>query len=62
MEGMDSRNGAQNHKSIHSLSEMFGYTTALRSRTQGRGTYAMEFDHYDDVPRASKKKLQVKNK
>jgi elongation factor G len=33
------------------LSEMFGYATDLRSRTQGRATYSMEFDRYDQVPR-----------
>ena len=33
------------------LSEMFGYATALRSNTQGRGNYTMQFDHYDECPR-----------
>ena len=33
------------------LSEMFGYATDLRSRTQGRGAYSMQFDHYEEVPR-----------
>jgi elongation factor G len=33
------------------LSEMFGYATDLRSRTQGRGTYSMEFSHYEEVPK-----------
>jgi len=33
------------------LSEMFGYSTDLRSATQGRATYSMEFDHYEEVPR-----------
>jgi elongation factor G len=32
------------------LSEMFGYATDLRSQSQGRATYSMEFDHYDEVP------------
>ena len=33
------------------LAEMFGYMTSLRSNTQGRGNYSMEFDHYEEVPR-----------
>jgi elongation factor G len=33
------------------LAEMFGYATSLRSMTQGRATYTMQFDHYDEVPR-----------
>ena len=35
------------------LAEMFGYSTDLRSQTQGRATYSMEFDHYDEVPKLS---------
>ena len=60
MEGMDSRNGAQIIRAFIPLSEMFGYATALRSRTQGRGTYAMEFDHYDDVPKSIQEEVAGK--
>ncbi len=51
IEGMESRFGAQIIKAQVPMSEMFGYATVLRSRTQGRGTYSMEFDHYDEVPK-----------
>ena len=51
IEGMDARAGAQVIRAFVPLSEMFGYATALRSRTQGRGVYSMEFDHYDEVPK-----------
>lgn len=51
IEGMDARSGAQAIRSFVPLSEMFGYATDLRSRTQGRGVYSMEFDHYDEVPK-----------
>ena len=50
IEGMEARNGAQSIRSFVPLSEMFGYATDLRSKTQGRGNYSMEFDHYEDVP------------
>ncbi len=50
MEGMENRNGAQVINSYVPLSEMFGYATSLRSNTQGRGLYTMQFDHYDQVP------------
>ena len=50
IEGMDPRGGAQVVRAFVPLSEMFGYSTSLRSRTQGRGTYSMQFDHYEDVP------------
>ena len=51
MEGMEAVNGAQVVRSYVPLSEMFGYATTLRSRTQGRGTYSMVFDHYEEVPK-----------
>ncbi len=51
IEGMDPRSGVQAIKSFVPLSEMFGYSTDLRSRTQGRGNYSMEFDHYEEVPK-----------
>lgn len=51
IDGMEARNGAQVIRSFVPLSEMFGYATDLRSKTQGRGTYAMEFDHYEELPK-----------
>jgi elongation factor G len=52
IEGMEARAGAQVIRSFVPLSEMFGYATVLRSRTQGRGVYSMVFDHYEDVPKS----------
>ena len=51
VQGMKARAGAQAIEATVPLSEMFGYATDLRSRTQGRATYSMEFDRYDQVPR-----------
>jgi elongation factor G len=51
LEGMEVVNGAQIIRAYVPLSQMFGYATDLRSNTQGRGTYAMVFDHYEQVPR-----------
>jgi elongation factor G len=51
VQGMKVRAGAQAIEATVPLSEMFGYATDLRSRTQGRATYSMEFDRYDQVPR-----------
>jgi elongation factor G len=48
--GMGDRAGSKIVDAFVPLSEMFGYSTDLRSMTQGRATYAMEFDHYDEVP------------
>lgn len=52
MEGMEARGGSQLIRGFIPLSEMFGYATDLRSKTQGRGTYAMEPSHYEEVPKA----------
>ena len=52
MEGMEARGGNQIVRGFIPLSEMFGYATDLRSKTQGRGTYAMEPSHYEEVPKS----------
>ncbi|MBQ7411051.1 MAG: elongation factor G [Clostridia bacterium] len=52
MEGMDAVDGLQEIHSFIPLSEMFGYATDLRSKTQGRGTYSMEPSHYEEVPKS----------
>ena len=51
MEGMELVNGAQIVTCYVPLAEMFGYATALRSNTQGRANYSMQFDHYEQVPK-----------
>lgn len=57
MEGMELRNGVQVINSYVPLSEMFGYATDLRSNTQGRGLYSMQFDHYEQVPNSIAEKV-----
>ena len=57
IEGMEARNGAQVIRAFVPLAEMFGYATDLRSRTQGRGNYTMQFDHYDEVPKSIAEKI-----
>lgn len=52
IEGMDTENGDSRINGFVPLSEMFGYATDLRSTTQGRGTFTMTFDHYEEVPKA----------
>ena len=51
IEGSDMNNGAVAVRGYVPLSQMFGYATDLRSRTQGRGVYVMQFDHYGETPR-----------
>lgn len=51
IEGMEPRSGAQVIRGYVPLAEMFGYATDLRSKTQGRGTYTMQFSHYAEVPK-----------
>ena len=57
MEGMEARSGMQIIRAFIPLAEMFGYATDLRSRTQGRGTYAMEPSHYEEVPKSVLEKI-----
>ncbi len=60
MEGMEARVGSQHIKAYVPLSEMFGYATDLRSKTQGRGNYSMTFDHYEEVPKKIAEEIQAK--
>jgi elongation factor G len=57
IEGTELRGGAQVIRSMVPLSEMFGYATDLRSRTQGRGTFTMQFSHYNEVPKSIAEKV-----
>jgi elongation factor G len=57
IEGMEPRNGAQAIHAYVALSEMFGYATDLRSKSQGRGTYSMQFDHYEQLPKSIQEKV-----
>lgn len=57
IDGMDARDGIQIITAYIPLSEMFGYATDLRSKTQGRATYSMQFDHYEKVPESIKEKV-----
>jgi elongation factor G len=56
IEGMEARMGAQVIRSFIPLSEMFGYATDLRSKTQGRGVYSMEMHHFEEVPKSISEK------
>ena len=55
--GIEMRNGVQVINAFIPLAEMFGYATDLRSRTQGRGNYTMQFDHFAEVPKSVKEKI-----
>ena len=60
--GMDSRGGAQVVSAMVPLANMFGYSTVLRSATQGRATYSMTFDHYEPVPKSVSDEIVAKIK
>ena len=57
IQGMEARSGAQQIDALVPLSEMFGYATDLRSRTQGRGQYSMEPHSYVEVPKNIAEKI-----
>ncbi|AMA50837.1 MULTISPECIES: elongation factor G [Bacillus] len=62
VEGMEARGNAQVVRAMVPLAEMFGYATALRSNTQGRGTFTMHMDHYEEVPKSIAEEIIKKNK
>ncbi|EGQ24693.1 elongation factor G [Mammaliicoccus sciuri] len=62
VEGMEARGNAQVVRAMVPLAEMFGYATALRSNTQGRGVFSMVFDHYEEVPKSVAEEVIKKNK
>jgi elongation factor G len=62
IEGMEARANAQVIRAMVPLSEMFGYSTVLRSRTQGRGVYSMVIDHYEEVPKFIAEEIVKKSK
>ncbi len=62
VQGMKARAGSQAIEAMVPLMEMFGYATDLRSRTQGRATYSMEFDRYDQVPKQIAEAIMAKNR
>jgi elongation factor G len=59
---MEPRSGLQVIHGFVPLSEMFGYSTDLRSKTQGRGNYSMEVAYYDEVPKTIADAIVAKNK
>ncbi|RYG72776.1 elongation factor G [Lentibacillus lipolyticus] len=61
VEGMEPRGPAQVVRAFVPLAEMFGYATSLRSNTQGRGTFTMHFDHYEEVPKSISEEIIKKN-
>ncbi|NCU17556.1 elongation factor G [Pallidibacillus pasinlerensis] len=61
VEGMEARGNAQVVKAMVPLAEMFGYATTLRSNTQGRGTFTMVMDHFEEVPKSIAEEIIKKN-
>ena len=62
IEGMDTEGGLAKVKAKVPLAEMFGYATDIRSKTQGRGIFTMEFSHYDEIPRNVAETIIAKSK
>ncbi len=62
IEGMEPRGGSQVIRARVPLSAMFGYATELRSRSQGRGTYSMEFSHYEEVPKTLAEEIVARSR
>ena len=62
VDGMEAHGASQIVRAYVPLAEMFGYATVLRSATQGRGTFMMVFDHYEDVPKSVQEEIIKKNK
>ncbi|CQR24024.1 elongation factor G [Streptococcus varani] len=61
VDGMEAHGNSQIVRAYVPLAEMFGYATVLRSATQGRGTFMMVFDHYEDVPKSVQEEIIKKN-
>ncbi|MGY3778334.1 elongation factor G [Isobaculum melis] len=61
VEGMEARGNTQVVRAMVPLAEMFSYSNTLRSSTQGRGTFSMTFDHYEDVPKSIAEEIIKKN-
>jgi elongation factor G len=61
VQGMEARANAQVVACMVPLSEMFGYATDLRSKTQGRATFTMQFDHYEPVPNSIAEGIKAKS-
>ena len=59
IQGFEDRSGAKQIDAFVPLSEMFGYATDLRSRTQGRGQYTMEPSHYVELPKSLQEKMRA---
>ena len=57
IEGMEARSGAQSIRALVPLSEMFGYSTTIRSLSQGRGTFVMQPSHFEEVPKSVQEKV-----
>jgi len=62
IEGMETRGAVQVVNALVPLRELFGYATALRSLTQGRGSYTMQFSHYEEVPSFVKSEIMEKSR